>query len=154
MGPMPISWGLGPMGEQAGVQGKMSNLGFLTSPTGLIGPAAKTACVTKDCTMVKTTSYRMSNQVQIKTSMRIFGLYTTPISACSQIQPMFCILDTVLVGHSLIKWSIFLHFAGINHNQTIEFSGGASGAPDQLWADDGHRENIKAILDTGTRLTF
>ena len=28
-------------------------------------------------------------------------------------------------------------------------SGGASGAPDALWADDGHRENIKAYLDTG-----
>ena len=28
-------------------------------------------------------------------------------------------------------------------------SGGASGAPDALWADNGHRKNIKAYLDTG-----
>lgn len=36
-----------------------------------------------------------------------------------------------------------------DHAQYIEMSGGASGAPDALWADDGHRENIKAYLDTG-----
>ena len=36
-----------------------------------------------------------------------------------------------------------------NHAQYIEMSGGASGAPDALWADNGHRKNIKAYLDTG-----
>ena len=36
-----------------------------------------------------------------------------------------------------------------DHTQYIEMSGGASGAPDALWADDGHRKNIKAYLDTG-----
>ena len=39
--------------------------------------------------------------------------------------------------------------AGIDHNQIIEFSGGSSGAPDMLWDDDRHRENIKEILDGG-----
>ena len=28
-------------------------------------------------------------------------------------------------------------------------SGGASGAPDALWEDEGHRKNIKDYLDTG-----
>ena len=36
-----------------------------------------------------------------------------------------------------------------DHTQYIEMSGGASGAPDALWEDDGHRKNIKAYLDTG-----
>ena len=63
--------------------------------------------------------------------------------------------NVLYIGHSFGRpfadqMEHFSSLAGINHNQTIEFSGGASGAPDQLWADDGHRENIKAILDTGT----
>jgi len=63
--------------------------------------------------------------------------------------------NVLYIGHSFgrpfaAQMENFSAMAGINHNQTIEFSGGASGAPDQLWADDGHRENIKAILDTGT----
>jgi len=36
-----------------------------------------------------------------------------------------------------------------NHSSIIEFSGGATGAPDALWEDDEHRKNIKAYLDTG-----
>ena len=44
----------------------------------------------------------------------------------------------------------YAHTAGFSdHAQYIEMSGGASGAPDALWADDGHRRNIKAYLDTG-----
>ena len=44
----------------------------------------------------------------------------------------------------------YAHTAGFtDHAQYIEMSGGASGAPDALWEDDGHRENIKAYLDTG-----
>ena len=36
-----------------------------------------------------------------------------------------------------------------NHATYIVFSGGASGAPDQLWADTTDREMIKDFLDTG-----
>jgi hypothetical protein len=36
------------------------------------------------------------------------------------------------------------------HTQTVEFSGGASGAPLALWNDAGHRANVQAVLDTGT----
>ena len=44
----------------------------------------------------------------------------------------------------------YAHATGFtNHTQYIEMSGGVSGAPDALWEDDGHRENIKAYLDTG-----
>ena len=36
------------------------------------------------------------------------------------------------------------------HTQTVEFSGGATGAPLALWNDAGHRANVQAVLDTGT----
>jgi len=36
------------------------------------------------------------------------------------------------------------------HTQSVEFSGGASGAPLALWNDAGHRANVQAVLDTGT----
>ena len=63
--------------------------------------------------------------------------------------------NVLYIGHSFGK--IFAQqmedlslLAGItNHSQYIEMSGGASGAPDALWADDGHRESIKSYLDTG-----
>ena len=63
--------------------------------------------------------------------------------------------NVLYIGHSFgrpfaDKMEDFSALAGINHNQTIEFSGGSSGAPDQLWADDEHRENIKSILETGS----
>ena len=79
----------------------------------------------------------------------IWVVYYTNISAQSSST------NVLYIGHSFgrpfaAQMENFSAMAGINHNQTIEFSGGASGAPDQLWADDGHRENIKAILDTGT----
>jgi len=63
--------------------------------------------------------------------------------------------NVLYIGHSFgrpfaQKLETFAHDAGFeDHASYIEFSGGASGAPDALWADDGHRENIKAFLDTG-----
>jgi hypothetical protein len=63
--------------------------------------------------------------------------------------------NVLYVGHSFGRifaetLQDYAHTAGFsNHSQYIEMSGGASGAPDALWADDGHRENIKAYLDTG-----
>ena len=63
--------------------------------------------------------------------------------------------NVLYIGHSfgrLFAQTLedYAHTAGFsNHTQYIEMSGGASGAPDELWADDGHRENIKDYLDTG-----
>ena len=63
--------------------------------------------------------------------------------------------NVLYIGHSFGKvfaetLQDYAHTAGFtNHSEYIEFSGGASGAPDRLWADDGHRENIKDYLDTG-----
>lgn len=63
--------------------------------------------------------------------------------------------NVLYIGHSFGRifaqtLQDYAHTAGItNHSQFIEMSGGASGAPDALWADDAHRENIKDYLDTG-----
>jgi len=63
--------------------------------------------------------------------------------------------NVLYIGHSFGRvfaetLEDYAHAAGFtNHTQYIEMSGGASGAPDALWKDDGHRENIKAYLDTG-----
>ena len=63
--------------------------------------------------------------------------------------------NVLYIGHSfgrLFAQTLedYAHTAGFSdHAQYIEMSGGASGAPDALWADDGHRRNIKAYLDTG-----
>jgi len=63
--------------------------------------------------------------------------------------------NVLYIGHSFgrtfaQKLETFAHDSGFeDHASYIELSGGASGAPDALWADDGHRENIKAYLDTG-----
>ena len=63
--------------------------------------------------------------------------------------------NVLYIGHSFGRifaqtLEDYAHNAGItNHSQFIEMSGGASGAPDALWEDDGHRKNIKAYLDTG-----
>ena len=63
--------------------------------------------------------------------------------------------NVLYIGHSFGRifaqtLQDYAHTAGFtNHSQLIEMSGGASGAPDALWADDGHRENIKNYLDTG-----
>ncbi|MEL0327008.1 MAG: hypothetical protein VXA09_08420, partial [Burkholderiaceae bacterium] len=63
--------------------------------------------------------------------------------------------NVLYIGHSFgrpfaQKLETFAHDSGFEDQASyIEFSGGASGAPDALWADDEHRENIKAYLDTG-----
>ena len=63
--------------------------------------------------------------------------------------------NVLYIGHSfgnIFAKTLSNHaeLAGItNHSQYNEQSGGASGAPDALWADEGHRETIKAYLDTG-----
>ncbi|MBL6816732.1 MAG: alpha/beta hydrolase [Pseudomonadales bacterium] len=63
--------------------------------------------------------------------------------------------NVLYIGHSFgrtfaEKLETFARDTGFeDHASYIEMSGGASGAPDALWADDGHRENIKAYLDTG-----
>ena len=62
--------------------------------------------------------------------------------------------NVLYIGHSFGRifaqtLEDYAHDAGFSdHAQFIEMSGGASGAPDALWADDGHRNNIKAYLDT------
>ena len=63
--------------------------------------------------------------------------------------------NVLYIGHSFGRVFAetvqdYAHAKGFNdHAQYIEFSGGASGAPDALWDDDDHRENIKEYLDTG-----
>jgi hypothetical protein len=63
--------------------------------------------------------------------------------------------NVLYIGHSFGRvfaetLQDYAHTAGFtDHAQYIESSGGTSGAPDALWEDDGHRENIKAYLDTG-----
>ena len=63
--------------------------------------------------------------------------------------------NVLYIGHSFGRVFAetlpdYAHTAGFtDHAQYIEMSGGASGAPDALWEDDGHRENIKDYLDTG-----
>ena len=63
--------------------------------------------------------------------------------------------NVLYIGHSFGRvfaetLQDYAHTAGFtDHAQYIEMSGGASGAPDRLWEDNGHRENIKAYLDTG-----
>ena len=63
--------------------------------------------------------------------------------------------NVLYIGHSFGRifaqtLQDYAHIAGFdNHSQFIEMSGGASGAPDALWEDNGHRENIKDYLDTG-----
>ena len=63
--------------------------------------------------------------------------------------------NVLYIGHSFGRvfaetLQDYAHTTGFtDHAQYIEMSGGASGAPDALWEDDGHRENIKAYLDTG-----
>ncbi|MEM9255833.1 MAG: hypothetical protein AAGA91_10305 [Pseudomonadota bacterium] len=61
----------------------------------------------------------------------------------------------MLMGHSFFRpfadeMPYHAVRAGVNgHSQTVEFSGGASGAPLALWNDAGHRANIQAVLDAG-----
>ena len=63
--------------------------------------------------------------------------------------------NVLYIGHSFGRkfaesLEDYAHMAGVaNHATYIVFSGGASGAPDQLWADTSDREMIKDFLDTG-----
>ncbi len=63
--------------------------------------------------------------------------------------------NVLYIGHSFGRkfaesLEDYAHTAGVaNHATYIVFSGGASGAPDQLWADTTDREMIKDFLDTG-----
>ena len=63
--------------------------------------------------------------------------------------------NVLYIGHSFGRvfaetLQDYAHTTGFtDHAQYIEMSGGASGAPDALWEDEGHRENIKDYLDTG-----
>jgi len=64
--------------------------------------------------------------------------------------------NTVFIGHSFfipVANGLPFHTQEVNiegHVQSTEFSGGSTGAPLALWQDDEHRENIQAMLDTGT----
>ena len=63
--------------------------------------------------------------------------------------------NVLYIGHSFGRvfaetLQDYAHTTGFtDHAQYIEMSGGASGAPDAFWEDEGHRENIKDYLDTG-----
>ena len=64
--------------------------------------------------------------------------------------------NMMLMGHSFFKpMAEQMPFHAVRsgvagHTQTVEFSGGATGAPLALWNDAGHRANVQAALDTGT----
>ena len=64
--------------------------------------------------------------------------------------------NMMLMGHSFFKpMAEQMPFHAVRsgvagHTQTVEFSGGATGAPLALWNDAGHRANVQAVLDTGT----
>jgi hypothetical protein len=63
--------------------------------------------------------------------------------------------NVLYIGHSFGRTFAesledYAHTAGIdNHATYIVFSGGASGAPDQLWRDTSDRDLIQDFLDTG-----
>gem|GEM_PF-1707381 len=63
--------------------------------------------------------------------------------------------NTLFMGHSFfapIARQIPFHMTqlGIDgHSQHVEMSGGETGTPPALWEDEGHRNKIQAILDTG-----
>jgi len=63
--------------------------------------------------------------------------------------------NVLYIGHSFgkkfaVSLEDYAHTAGVaNHATYIVSSGGASGAPDQLWADTSDRNLIKDFLDTG-----
>ena len=64
--------------------------------------------------------------------------------------------NMMMMGHSFFKpMAEQMPFHAVRsgvagHTQTVEFSGGATGAPLALWNDAGHRANVQAALDTGT----
>jgi len=63
--------------------------------------------------------------------------------------------NSLFMGHSFFvpiarEMPFHAEQLGLNgHTQYVEMSGGATGTPTALWNDDGHRNNIQAVLDTG-----
>ncbi|MEM8705168.1 MAG: S-layer homology domain-containing protein [Actinomycetota bacterium] len=63
--------------------------------------------------------------------------------------------DSLFIGHSFFRpmaeqMAVLAPMAGFDeHTQTVVFSGGATGAPQGLWIQDGKREQILDVLDTG-----
>ncbi len=63
--------------------------------------------------------------------------------------------NTLFMGHSFfapIARQIPTHMTQLGndyHNQHVERSGGESGTPIALWEDEGHRNKVQAILNTG-----
>ena len=64
--------------------------------------------------------------------------------------------ESLFIGHSFFRpmatsMDDLAAAAGFEgHAQTVVFSGGATGAPQGLWEQDGKRSTIQAVLDTGT----
>ena len=63
--------------------------------------------------------------------------------------------NVLYIGHSFgrpfaSQMEDFSAMVGIEHNQSIVFSGGDSGSPEELWEDSGHRNEIMNILDSGS----
>lgn len=64
--------------------------------------------------------------------------------------------DSLFIGHSFFRpmaeeMAVLAPAAGFDeHTQTVVFSGGATGAPQGLWIQDGKRTEIQGVLDTGT----
>ncbi len=68
--------------------------------------------------------------------------------------------NTLFMGHSFfspIARQMSFHMAqlGVNdHSQYIEFSPGTTGTPSALWEDEEHRNNVQAVLNSGTIEVF
>tara|TARA_B000000609_G_scaffold153511_1_gene142073 strand:+ start:746 stop:2005 length:1260 start_codon:yes stop_codon:yes gene_type:complete len=63
--------------------------------------------------------------------------------------------NVLYIGHSFgrpfaSQMESFASMVGIEHNQSIVFSGGDSGSPEELWDDLEHRTDIIEILDGGS----
>lgn len=63
--------------------------------------------------------------------------------------------NVLYIGHSFgrpfaSQMESFASMVGIEHNQSIVFSGGDSGSPEELWDDLEHRTDITEILDGGS----
>lgn len=63
--------------------------------------------------------------------------------------------NVLYIGHSFgrpfaSQMEDFAALVGIDHNQSIVFSGGDSGSPEELWENVGRRTEIMEILDGGS----
>lgn len=63
--------------------------------------------------------------------------------------------NVLYIGHSFgrpfaSQMEDFAAMVGIDHNQSIVFSGGDSGSPEELWENIGRRTEIMEILDGGS----